>query len=421
MQRTANPSTPVRFRPQPPKIKIMILKLKKNSELTKICIVGAGYVGMSLGVLLSKKYSVTILDIDQKKVDAINKNKPSIKDVSINKFWKENKLNIKSTTNKIVAYKDSEFIVICTPTDYDEKKKNLNTKSVDSVIKDSLKYSKSSSLIIKSTVPIGYTRKMKKKYKFKNIFFSPEFLREGNALKDNLYPSRIVMGSTNKKAKKFVEILKNCSIKKDAKVFYMDSDESEAVKLFSNTYLAMRVAFFNELDNLSLKMNLNTMSIIEGVSADKRIGNFYNNPSFGYGGYCLPKDTEQLLYQFRKTPQELISSIPKSNYSRINFVSSEILKLCPKILGVYLLSMKSGSDNFRQSSILEVMKNLKKEGLKILIFDPSIKNKSFLTFPVVKNLKKFKENCDLIICNRNSKDLKDVNDKVFTRDVFGKN
>tara|TARA_B100001057_G_scaffold499822_1_gene611973 strand:+ start:1205 stop:2494 length:1290 start_codon:yes stop_codon:yes gene_type:complete len=400
-------------------ITIMRSASKKNFDSFKICIVGAGYVGMSLGVLLARKYSVVILDIDKDKVNLVNQNKSTIEDSFISEFWKKNKLTIKSTSNKQIAYKDSDFIVICTPTDFDKKTKNLDTKSVEGVIKDSLKYSKKSTLVIKSTVPIGFTRKMRKKFKSKNILFSPEFLREGNALNDNLFPSRIVVGPNSKKAKTFAEILKKSSMKKDTEVFYMNSDEAEAVKLFSNTYLAMRVAFFNELDNLSLSMNLNTESIINGVSSDKRIGDFYNNPSFGFGGYCLPKDTKQLISQFQEIPQALVKSIPKSNLIRKDFVSSQILKLHPDVVGVYLLSMKSESDNFKQSSTIEVIKNLKKKGIKILIFDPSIKKKTFLTFPVIRDLKRFKESSDLIICNRLNPDLKDVRNKIFTRDVFG--
>tara|TARA_A100001015_G_scaffold258267_1_gene301431 strand:+ start:1882 stop:3051 length:1170 start_codon:yes stop_codon:yes gene_type:complete len=389
--------------------------------MAKITIVGAGYIGMSLAVLLAQKNKVTVLEKDIKKVNLIKNNISPTKDDYLENFWKVNNLKIKVTSDKKLALKDADFTVICTPTNFNEKKNTFDTSSVESVSRDVKKFSKDSSIIIKSTVPIGYTEKLRKKINYKNIFFSPEFLREGHALKDNLNPSRIIMGSEKKAAKIFLNILVECSEKKDVLKLFMSSSEAEAVKLFSNSFLALRVAFFNELDSFSLANNLDPCSIIEGVSFDSRIGNFYNNPSFGYGGYCLPKDTKQLLSEYKSIPQDLIEAVINSNSTRKDFITRQILKLKPKTVGVYLLSMKMNSDNFRSSSILDVMERLKSKGVEVIIYEPLIKEHLFLNSPVVKDLTEFKSKCDLIICNRKSKNLEDVEKKVFTRDIFGSN
>lgn len=385
----------------------------------KITVVGAGYVGMALSTLLSKDNLVTLHDIDEKKIKILRNKKSTIKDLDINNYWKKNNLKIKATSSSKIAFRDAEFILICTPTNYDEHKNYFDTSSVESVIRGAIKINNKATFIIKSTVPVGYTEHLRKKLNYKKIIFSPEFLREGKALYDSLNPSRIIIGSKNKEAKTFVKLLQDGAEKKDINTFYMDSSEAEAVKLFANTFLAMRVSFFNELDSYSMSKNLNAKSIVDGVSADERIGNFYNNPSFGYGGYCLPKDTKQLLANYELVPQNLIEAIVKSNTTRKDFIVEEILKLDPQVVGIYLLSMKTGSDNFRFSSIQGVMKRLKAKGIEVIVFEPLLKEDKFFGSKVVKKINDFKSKSNLIVANRITSDLNGVKEKIFTRDLFG--
>ena len=387
---------------------------------TKITVVGAGYVGMSLGILFAQNNDVKIYDIDKTKINKINKKKPAIKNPQIEEFWKKNKIDLIGLSSKVVALKKADFIVICTPTNYDIKENFFDTSSVEQVIKDSLILNDKALIIIKSTVPVGFTEKIKKKFKTSRVIFSPEFLREDSALADNLNPSRIIVGSKSKKAKIFAKILEEISYNK-SEVLYMSSSDAEAVKLFSNTFLAMRIAFFNELDSYGMVKNLSTESIISGVCLDPRIGNFYNNPSFGYGGYCLPKDAKQLLANYDSVPQNLIGAIVNSNKTRKDFLSEQIIKIKPKKVGIYLLSMKKGSDNFRESSIQGIMKRLKAKGIKIIIYEPMLKKDKFYNSKIINDLKKFKKESDLIIANRVTEDLFDVEKKIFSRDLFGVN
>ncbi len=386
----------------------------------KITVVGAGYVGMSLGILFAKNNDVKIYDIDKTKINKIKKKKPTIKDPQIKEYWKKNKIDLIGISSKAVAFKKADFIVICTPTNYDVEENFFDTSSVEQVIKDSLTLNDKALIVIKSTVPVGFTEKIKKKFKTSRVIFSPEFLREDSALADNLNPSRIIVGSKSKKAKIFAKILEEISNNK-SEVLYMSSSDAEAVKLFSNTFLAMRIAFFNELDSYGMVKNLSTESIISGVCLDPRIGNFYNNPSFGYGGYCLPKDTKQLLVNYDSVPQNLIEAIVNSNKTRKDFLSEQIIKIKPKKVGIYLLSMKKGSDNFRESSIQGIMKRLKAKGIKIIIYEPMLKKDKFYNSKIINDLKKFKKESDLIIANRVTEDLFDVEKKIFSRDLFGVN
>ncbi len=376
---------------------------------------------MSLAVLLAQKNSVKILEEDTSKIKLIEKKIPTINDDGLKAFWKKNNLEIFATKNKKIAYEDSDFVIVCTPTNYDEKRNFFDTSSVESVSLDAIKMSPNSSLIIKSTVPVGFTEELRKIYNFENIFFSPEFLREGQALNDNLNPSRIIIGSRKKSARVFANILKASAKKKNIPTLFMSSTDAEAVKLFSNTYLALRVSFFNELDTYSSRKGLDPKSIINGVCLDSRVGNFYNNPSFGYGGYCLPKDTKQLLSNFEEVPQNLIEAVVRSNSTRKDFIADEILKLNPKTVGIFGLSMKANSDNFRQSSVQGVMKRLNAKGINIIIYEPMLQTKTFFNCKVIKDLKLFKLKSDLIISNRNSVKLKNVRHKVFTRDLFETN
>ena len=387
---------------------------------TKITVVGAGYVGMSLGILFAQNNDVKIYDIDKTKINKINKKKPAIKNPQIEEFWKKNKIDLIGLSSKVVALKKADFIVICTPTNYDIEENFFDTSSVEQVIKDSLILNDKALIIIKSTVPVGFTEKIKKKFKTSRVIFSPEFLREDSALADNLNPSRIIVGSKSKKAKIFAKILEEISHNK-SEVLYMSSSDAEAVKLFSNTFLAMRIAFFNELDSYGMVKNLSTESIISGVCLDPRIGNFYNNPSFGYGGYCLPKDSKQLLANYDSVPQNLIGAIVNSNKTRKDFLSEQIIEIKPKKVGIYLLSMKKGSDNFRESSIQGIMKRLKAKGIKIIIYEPMLKKDKFYNSKIINDLKKFKKESDLIIANRVTEDLFDVEKKIFSRDLFGVN
>lgn len=385
-----------------------------------ITVVGAGYVGMSLAVLLSKKNKVKVLDINQKRVNLVNEKLSTVSDDQIDEFLKNEKLSLCATTDKKEAFIGADFIIIATPTNYDENKNYFDTSSVTSAIEQSLKYNTKALIVIKSTVPIGYTDSVITKFNTNKIIFSPEFLREGNALYDNLYPSRIIIGADeNNLNKNFVNILKKAASKKNIKVIHTKPKEAEAIKLFANTYLAMRVAFFNELDSYSLANKLDTKSIISGICLDDRIGNYYNNPSFGYGGYCLPKDTKQLVSNYEKIPNSLMKSIIESNSVRKNFLADNILKKNPKTVGFYKLEMKKNSDNFRDSAIIGIIEKIKAKNVKVLIYEPNIQSNSFDGNECIKSLGEFKERSEIIVTNRLSNELADCFNKVFTRDVFG--
>ena len=384
----------------------------------KVTIVGSGYVGMSMACLIAQSSDVTILDIDSLKVDNINKKISPIEDKEVSEFLKRKDINIEATTDKNLAYKDAKFIIVATPTDYDPDLNFFDTKTVESVIKDVLNFNKECLIIIKSTVPVGFTNLMQNRLSYEQIIFVPEFLREGRALYDNLYPSRIVIGSNLKIANEFGKLLASNSKKNDIELIFMDSNEAEAVKLFSNTYLAMRVSFFNELDTYAVTKKMNTKKIIAGVSSDKRIGNSYNNPSFGYGGYCLPKDTKQLLANFDNVPQNLIKAIVKSNSTRKDFIAKQVLDKTNGTVGIYRLVMKEGSDNIRESSVQGVMKRIKSKGIKVIVYEPKIQDTNFYGSEVFKDLNKFKSSSDLIVANRYSKELEDVLYKVYSRDIF---
>ena len=387
----------------------------------KITVVGSGYVGMSLSALLAQNNDVMVLDIDSSRVDKINRHESTIADSGIEIFLKEKSLSLSATTEKEIAYKDADFIIVATPTNYDPEKNLFDTGSVDAVTKDAVEINQDALIVIKSTIPVGHTELLQRKLSTKNIIFSPEFLREGQALQDNLYPSRIVIGSNSLHAKEFAELLQDGAVKKDIKTLFIASSEAEAVKLFANSYLAMRVAFFNELDSFSLTHGLDTKSIINGISHDNRIGNGYNNPSFGYGGYCLSKDTKQLLANFDQTPQSLIASIISSNEIRKQFLADEIIKLKPKVIGFYRLIMKQGSDNLRSSAIQDIIKNLQIHDVEIIIYEPAFEGSTFNTFKVVQSLEEFKSISDVIVANRSSEEIGDVKEKVFTRDIFNNN
>ncbi len=386
----------------------------------RITVVGTGYVGLSNAVLLSQQNEVIALDVVKEKVDLINQRISPIKDNEIEEFFKTKDLNLTATLDKEVAYKESDVVVIATPTDYDVEKNFFDTSSVDSVIEDVKSFTPNSTVIIKSTVPVGYTQKMQDKYPELDIIFSPEFLREGKALYDNLYPSRIIMGKHSKKAEMFANLLVEGALKEDIEVLYTNPTEAEAIKLFSNTYLAMRVSYFNELDTYAEIMDLDSAEIIKGVGLDPRIGSHYNNPSFGYGGYCLPKDTKQMLADYENIPQDLISAIVNSNQTRKEHIANMVLTKKPKVVGVYRLIMKTGSDNFRASSIIDVMNIIKDEGVKVVIFEPGLKEDELYGSDVLRDINEFKEISDIIITNRFFKELEDVRDKVYTRDIFNR-
>tara|TARA_B100000161_G_scaffold51098_1_gene33195 strand:- start:2379 stop:3557 length:1179 start_codon:yes stop_codon:yes gene_type:complete len=386
---------------------------------TKITVVGSGYVGMSLAALLSQNNEVTVLDIDSARVDKINNKLSTVADAEIELFLSEKDLCITATTDKKIAYEGASFVIVATPTNYDTVNNYFDTSSVDDVVGDALKLNKQAYVVIKSTIPVGHTKLLQEKYATNRIIFSPEFLREGQALKDNLYPSRIIIGSQLEAGKTFAKILAQGAKKQDIETLFIDSTEAEAVKLFSNTYLAMRVSFFNELDSYALSNDLNAESIISGVCLDERIGGGYNNPSFGYGGYCLPKDTKQLLANFDQVPQTLMQAIVSSNSKRKDFIADSIINLKPKIVGIYKLSMKKDSDNFRASAIKGIMRRIKDKGIEIVIYEPDLKENEFENLKVLDSLKSFKDISDIIISNRLSSELDDVADKVFTRDLFG--
>jgi len=388
----------------------------------KIAVAGTGYVGLSLATLLSQKYEVVALDVIPEKVEKINNRISPIKDEYIEKFFEEKELNLKCTLDYKEAFKDAKYVIISTPTNYNEETHYFDTSSVEDVIKKVISmHNPDTLMIVKSTIPVGFINRIKEQYRIDNILFSPEFLREGNALYDNLYPSRIIVGEKSKRAEEFAFALSTCAIKEDIPVLYMNSTEAEAVKLFANTYLALRVSYFNELDTYAELKGLDAHDIIEGVCLDPRVGNFYNNPSFGYGGYCLPKDTKQLLANYKDVPQTMIKAIVASNDVRKQHIADMVLKRKPRTVGVYRLTMKAGSDNFRASSIQSVMQKIKDKGVEVQIYEPTLKVDTFEGYKVLNDLDEFKNTSDVIIANRYDEELEDELEKIYTRDIFGNN
>ena len=387
----------------------------------KVTVVGSGYVGMSLAVLLAQHNDVVVLDVDPTRVDRVNNKQSTVADPEIEAFLAGRELSLTATLDKKTAYEGSSFVVVATPTNYDSGTNRFDTSSVDSVVSDALELNSNAMVVIKSTIPVGHTKSLQEKFGSDRVVFSPEFLREGQALKDNLYPSRIIVGSQLEGGKAFAKLLAQGAQKSDIEILFIRSAEAEAVKLFANTYLAMRVSFFNELDSYALANGLDTKSIIEGVILDERIGDGYNNPSFGYGGYCLPKDTKQLLANYEHVPQTLIQAIVSSNTIRKDFIAEEILKTNPKVVGFYRLVMKEGSDNFRSSAIQGIMKRIKAKGVEVVIFEPGLDAGEFFGSKVIKDLSQFKDIADVIVANRKTDSLRDVSEKCFSRDIFGDN